>query len=164
MPFIVWKTCLLAHIIFFFVTLSFSVAALQKYQEDTERPLISPIQRKYLRVLENMFVLMKICCVFVFGPVLMVECIVWVVFYSEIRDGCTAMTDSIKGMITYILVGFALVAFSMTAFFVVGVVTLTRLMRRRHPALDERFIERSDMEEESEEVSSWEEEQRRVDE
>ena len=131
MPFIVWKTCLLAHIIFFFVTLSFSVAALQKYQENSDRPPVSAIQRKYMRVLENMFVLMKICCVFVFGPVLMVECIVWIVFFSDIRDGCTAITDSIKSMTTYILVGFALVSFSMTTFFVIGIVTLAKLMQRR---------------------------------
>ena len=81
-PLVVWKVGLLAHIIYFFMMLSFSVGAVKSMDDNERGAAINDTQFKFSKVLDaSMFLCRNLCLLFC-GPFIMIECVISGAYYD----------------------------------------------------------------------------------
>ena len=85
-PYAVWKTGFLAHIVLFFLSMSFALGTCDTFlnEEDREIELANNEQeREYMtRLIEKSIHVLKYNCMVFCGPFILVECILSCVYYD----------------------------------------------------------------------------------
>ena len=120
-PYLIWKVVFLVHIIFFFICLSFSVGTAQSYlnDEDTNRnnaPSQHIYRLRFEKMIENSLDVIRLFCLMFCGPFIMVECIMSIIYYSQILNGCQRIPDAFTNILVYILIITGCISLTVTAF------------------------------------------------
>lgn len=91
-PYAVWKTMFLFHINLFFVGLSFAVGTCDTFLNEDDMEILdanSEPEREYTtRIVETSLSVLKTHCAVFCGPFILVECILCMVYYTSITQGC----------------------------------------------------------------------------
>lgn len=91
--YLIWKIVFLLHVIFFFISLSFSVGTAQSYlneeenpDEENQDPAVRRRRIQFDNMIEHSMDVVRIFCVMFCGPFLMVECILSLALYNKITN------------------------------------------------------------------------------
>jgi len=123
-PYLIWKVGFLVHIIFFFICLSFSVGVAQDYldEEDNARareptdPRNTIYMLKFDKMIENSLDVMRMFCLLFCGPFILVECLLSLVYFSAISEGCPEMNDPFTSILIYVILVMGCVSLAVTGF------------------------------------------------
>lgn len=130
LPYVTWKCGFLFHLIFLFTCLAFTVGTAQTYlEEDLSREarrtrryqmqLAHPNERlwrlRFNKMVENALDVLRLLCLSFCGPTLLVECLLTLVWYSEIVHGCP-ITDGFTNVLVYVLLIIGCISLAVTAF------------------------------------------------
>jgi len=106
----------LCHLILFFLCISFSVGTARGYvdenlserEREAQNLLIPPNQRiiklRFDKMIENSIDVMRVFCLLFCGPILFTECIMTMIFYSKIVNGCSEIVDPFTNILVYLLI------------------------------------------------------------
>jgi len=131
--YIVWKLGILFHIIFLFFSMlffTFIISKLDMYQEIN--------MSTYDSTFGSLFLAFRLCFPCVYGSILLSQTIYSVVYYSEIKNNCSEMEDSVKEMLLYFIISFGSLSIFFMLFGILSCITFCKkLMRvRRANSID----------------------------
>ncbi len=67
-------------------------------------------------MIENALDVIRVFCLLFCGPFIMVECIMSVVYYNKILNGCSEIPDAFTNILVYILIILGCISLTVTAF------------------------------------------------
>jgi uncharacterized membrane protein len=67
-------------------------------------------------MIENSLDVIRVFCLIFCGPTIMVECIMSIVYYSQILNGCQRIPDAFTNILVYILIIMGCISLTVTAF------------------------------------------------
>ena len=67
-------------------------------------------------MVENTLDVVRICCLFFCGPVILAECIITMAYYPSIVHGCPKIADGFTNVLIYVLIIGSLVSLTVTSF------------------------------------------------
>jgi len=67
-------------------------------------------------MIENALDVVRVFCLAFCGPFIMVECILTIVYYSQILNGCQKISDAFTNILVYILIIMGCISLTVTAF------------------------------------------------
>jgi len=96
------------------------VGTAQSYLNEDEQRERNPhehIYRLYFeKLVENSLDVVRVFCLMFCGPFIMIECLLSVVYYMDIINGCSAISDSLTNIMVYVLIIFGCISVTVTAF------------------------------------------------
>ena len=123
MPYYIWKLGFMAHIIFFFMCVIFSISTASSYLDDEPEDIqgMNPSEYiwrlKFEKMIENSLDVVRVFCMVFCGPFILIECILSFVYYKSIVSDCKdVIYDSTTGMVIYIAILFCLISLAVTGF------------------------------------------------
>ncbi len=93
---------------------------------------------KFEKIVQNSFEVLKICCMGVCGPVILVESIVTVAYYKDIVNGCQKIPDNLTNVMIYILLISACMSLSVTAYCCFASFQVGKLLKELWPEIRHR--------------------------
>ena len=90
---------------------------------------------KFEKIVENSFEVLKICCMSVCGPSILVESLVTLIYYKEIVSGCQKIPDNLTNVMIYILLISACMSLSLTAYCCYSTLQIGKLLRELWPEI-----------------------------
>ena len=71
---------------------------------------------KFEKLIENSLDVIRVFCLIFCGPFIMAECIISIVYYSRILNGCAQISDAFTNILVYILIILGCISLTVTAF------------------------------------------------
>ena len=91
-PYAYWKAGFLAHVILFFIAMSFAVGTCDTFLNEEDHEVADANQEEErestTHLVEKSLSVLKVHCMIFCGPFVLLECILSCVFYQEILHGC----------------------------------------------------------------------------
>lgn len=105
--------------IFTFIFLSFSVGTAQSYLQDEANSAnggVSEYRERFDKMIENALDVVRIFCVLFCGPTILLECLLSIIYYNQILNGCPYIEDTFTNILIYVLIIMGCVSLTVTGF------------------------------------------------
>ena len=79
--------------------------------------------------------MLKICCMSVWGPLILIECLLSVVYYRDIVYGCPKIPDNLTNVMIYILLISGCISLAVTAYCCFSTVHVVKLIHNLWPEI-----------------------------
>ena len=108
-PYALWKVGFLAHIVLFFMGLSFAVGTCDTFLNEDDLEIMEantePERQRTTSLIEKSLTVLKVNCMGFCGPVVLTECILCCIYYSQITQQCQEfLPDPMTSTLIYIII------------------------------------------------------------
>ena len=90
---------------------------------------------KFERIVQNSLEVLKLCCMSVCGPGILLESLLTLLYYKQILHGCPKIPDNLTNVMIYILLISGCMSLSITAYCCYSTIQLGKLLKEMWPEI-----------------------------